>query len=81
LTKVLRAGPEGPSGEAVVTCIVDYSLLGLGLIHPSEIRQGEQFYVDTEGKPGQLLTRRMLRCQRCTPMGGGRFLIGAEFIG
>jgi hypothetical protein len=81
LTKVLLAGPEGPVGEGLATCIVDYSMLGAGLIHPAEIRPGQQFYLDTESKPGHLLTRRLLRCSRCTPMDGGRFLIGAEFIG
>lgn len=81
LTKVLPAGPDGPVGEGVVTCVVDYSMLGLGLIHPAEIQPGQQFYLDTESKPGHLLTRRLLRCSRCTSMDGGRFLIGAEFIG
>jgi hypothetical protein len=81
LTKVLSAGPDGPAGEGVATCVVDYSMRGMGLIHPAEIQPGQQFYLDTESKPGHLLTRRLLRCSRCTPMGGGRFLIGAEFIG
>jgi hypothetical protein len=81
LTKVvLLTGPDGNASESVVTCIVDYSTLGMGLIHPAEIRPGEQFYLDTESAPGHLLTRRLLRCSRCTPMDGGRFLIGAEFI-
>src|SRR5678815_4755330 len=79
LTKVLHAGPQGPIGEGVVTCVVDYSMLGIGLIHPAEIPPGQQFYLDTESTPGHLLTRRLLRCSRCTPMDGGRFLIGAEF--
>jgi hypothetical protein len=81
LTKVLLAGPDGPVGEGVTTCVVDYSMLGMGLIHPAEIPPGQQFYLDTESKPGHLLTRRLLRCSRCTSMDGGRFLIGAEFIG
>jgi hypothetical protein len=81
LTKVLLAGPDGPVGDGVVTCVVDYSMLGMGLIHPNEILPGQQFYLDTESTPGHLLTRRLLRSSRCTPMGGGRFLIGAEFIG
>jgi hypothetical protein len=81
LTKVSLAGRDGPAGESVVTCVVDYSTLGVGLIHPAEIPAGQHFYVVTETKTGQLLTRRLLRCSRCTPMDGGRFLIGAEFIG
>jgi hypothetical protein len=81
LSKVLLAAPDGTAGQPVVTCVVDYSMFGMGLIHPAEIKPGEQFYVDTETKPGQLFTRRLLRCSRCTPMDGGRFLIGAEFLG
>jgi hypothetical protein len=81
LSKVSVAGPQGPAGEAAVTCIVDFSTHGVGLIHPAEIRPGQQFYLDTESTPGHLLARRLLRCNRCTPMEGGRFLIGAEFVG
>jgi hypothetical protein len=81
LTKVVLVGPDGSVEEGVITCVVDYSTLGMGLIHPVEIRPGQQLFLDTESTPGHLLTRRVLRCSRCTPMGGGRFLIGAEFIG
>jgi hypothetical protein len=81
MSRVSPAGVDGPTGNAVVTCIVDYSMHGLGLIHPAEIQPGEKFYVETEGRPGQSGNRRLLRCSRCTSMDGGRFLIGAEFIG
>jgi hypothetical protein len=64
----------------VVTCVVDYSSRGVGLIHPAEIHLGQQFHLETESKPGHPPIRRLLRCSRCTPMGGGRFLIGAEFV-
>jgi hypothetical protein len=80
LTKISLAGPDGPTGNAIVTCVVDYSMLGVGVIHPAEIAAGQQFYLDTESKPGHLLSRRLLRSSRCTPMDGGRFLIGAEFL-
>ena len=81
LTRVQLVGADGATtGEPLVTCVVDYSALGMGLIHPAEIRPGQQFYLDTESTPGHLLTRRLLCCSRCTPMDGGRFLIGAEFI-
>jgi len=81
LTKVVLRGPDGAAaGEGVVTCVVDYSMLGMGLIHPAEILPRQEFFLDTESTPGHLLTRRLLRCSRCTQMDGGRFLIGAEFI-
>lgn len=80
LTSVIVRNPDGSSGEPVATCIIDYSLLGLGMIHPVELNPGQEFYLEMEGSRGRPAHRRLMRCSRCSSMDGGRYLIGAEYL-
>ena len=76
----VAAAAAGGGGDGVVTCVVDYSLHGAGVIHPAEIPPDTLFWLETESGPGRPATRRLMRSSRCTPMHGGRYLVGAEFV-
>jgi hypothetical protein len=68
----------GSMGEPFEVVLHDLSISGLGFVHPTEMRRGQQFQVITEQRETLDLSVRF-KIVHCQPMDDGRFRIGARF--
>lgn len=65
-------------GEPFEVILHDLSISGLGFVHPSLMRRGQQFQVITD-HTGTLELSIRFKVMHCQPMDDGRYRIGARF--
>ena len=68
----------GKMGEPFEVVLHDLSVSGLGFVHPTVMRRGQQFQVVT-AHTGTLELSIRFKVMHCRAMDDGRFRIGARF--
>jgi hypothetical protein len=70
---------NGMMGEAVAVRSVDFTPLGLGMVHGEPMEKGAQFLVALRKRSGPPLPL-IYSVIYCRPVGGGMYQIGAELV-
>jgi hypothetical protein len=70
---------NGMMGQAVPVQSVDFTTLGLGLVHSEPMDKGTQFLVPLSKRSGPPLPL-LYSVIHCRPLPGGMFQIGAELL-
>jgi hypothetical protein len=68
----------GAMGKPFEVILHDLSISGLGFVHPTAMRRGQQFQVITDHSETLELSIRF-KIMHCQPLDDGRFRIGARF--